>query len=82
MTFETAPFANREGHIFMKRVDVIMPYVIQLSSDLLNVHYGRCLETLVRQRELWEFGNSKIGTLARSVRELLPATSTLTVQFI
>ena len=38
----------------MKRVPVIMPYVVQFLSDLLNVHCGRCLETLLRQRELWE----------------------------
>jgi hypothetical protein len=75
----------------MKRVNVFMPYVIQFSSDLLNVHYRRCRETLV---SCGEVGNSKICTLARSVRELLPATlarsvrkllpatSTITVQCV
>ena len=45
---------HREGHTFMKRVRVIMSYVVLFLSDLLNVHYRRSLETLLRQRELWE----------------------------
>lgn len=45
---------HREGHTFVKRAPVIMPCVVQFLSDLLNIHYRRCLETSLRQRQLWE----------------------------
>jgi len=45
---------STEKGILVKRVPVIMPYVVQFLSDLLNIHCRRCLQTLLRQRELWE----------------------------